>query len=158
MAGSDYQPETTACPRRMASAKVPPIAIPPLPTAPSAQRLGQDRRSLGRLTRHCEFPPEWIRHLTNFHGGCIETKKTGKVNFERRRIPASSLLITNVFSEVAMNANFNRPVYLKEREGLIREILSLADAIDFLENWPENARDFVHEATIKTCYMAHAWT
>ncbi len=54
-----------------------------------------------------------------------------------------------------MNANFNRPVYLKEREGLIREILSLADAIDFLEHWPENARDFVHEATIKTCYMAH---
>ncbi|MBA9033909.1 DUF982 domain-containing protein [Rhizobium leguminosarum] len=54
-----------------------------------------------------------------------------------------------------MNANFNRPVYLKEREGLIREIFSLDDAIDFLEEWPEKDRGLIHEATLKTCYMAH---
>ena len=54
-----------------------------------------------------------------------------------------------------MNANFNRPVYLKERDGLVCEIFSLADAIDFLEDWPEKDRDHVHEGTLKTCYMAH---
>nr|WP_245345116.1 DUF982 domain-containing protein [Rhizobium sp. Kim5] len=46
---------------------------------------------------------------------------------------------------------FNRPVYLKERQGLVREINSLADAIDFLEDWPERDRDLVHEVTLKTC-------
>jgi hypothetical protein len=91
----------------------------------------------------------------NFHSARIEMKNSGKYIFGRRRISAPSLLFTNVFSEVAMNANFNRPVYLKEREGLVREIFSLADAIDFLEEWPEKDRDLVHEAPLKTCYMAH---
>jgi hypothetical protein len=50
---------------------------------------------------------------------------------------------------------FDRPVYLKERKGLVREIISLADAIDFLEDWPQRERDLIHEATLKTCYMAH---
>ncbi|MBX4922265.1 DUF982 domain-containing protein [Rhizobium bangladeshense] len=50
---------------------------------------------------------------------------------------------------------FDRPVYLKERQGLVREINSLADAIDFLEDWPERDKDLTHEATLKTCYMAH---
>jgi hypothetical protein len=64
-------------------------------------------------------------------------------------------LITNVFSEVEMNAKvFDRPVYLKERRELIREITCLEDAIDFLEEWPERDRDIVHDATLKTCYMA----
>ncbi|NTJ63139.1 DUF982 domain-containing protein [Agrobacterium rhizogenes] len=55
-----------------------------------------------------------------------------------------------------MSSNiFNRPVYLKERKGLVREISSLADAIDFLEDWPERDRDLVHDVTLKTCYMAH---
>lgn len=90
-----------------------------------------------------------------FHSYGIETEKLRKYIFRRRRAAAPSLLITNVFSEVAMNANFKRPVYLKEREGLICEIFSLADAIDFLESWPEKDRDLVHEATLKTCYMAH---
>ncbi|QSY97777.1 DUF982 domain-containing protein (plasmid) [Rhizobium bangladeshense] len=55
-----------------------------------------------------------------------------------------------------MSSNiFDRPVYLKERQGLVREINSLADAIDFLEDWPERDKDLTHEASLKTCYMAH---
>lgn len=50
---------------------------------------------------------------------------------------------------------FARPVYLKEKKDLIREITNLYDAIDFLEEWPERDRDIVHDATLKTCYMAH---
>lgn len=49
---------------------------------------------------------------------------------------------------------FDRPVYLKERKELIREITCLEDAIDFLEEWPEKDRDIVYDATLKTCYMA----
>ncbi|WP_322886941.1 DUF982 domain-containing protein (plasmid) [Sinorhizobium medicae] len=49
---------------------------------------------------------------------------------------------------------FDRPVYLKERRELIREITCLEDAIDFLEEWPERDQDIVHDATLKTCYMA----
>ena len=33
--------------------------------------------------------------------------------------------------------------------------MSVADAIDFLEDWPERDRDLIHEAALKTCYMAH---
>lgn len=55
-----------------------------------------------------------------------------------------------------MNARmFARPVYLKWRKDLIREIMTLDDAIDFLEEWPERERDVVHNATLRTCYMAH---
>lgn len=55
-----------------------------------------------------------------------------------------------------MNARmFGRPVYLKWRKDRIREIMTLDDAIDFLEEWPERERDVVHDATLKTCYMAH---
>lgn len=55
-----------------------------------------------------------------------------------------------------MNLNmFDRPVYLQERAELIREVATLQDAIDFLEDWPERKRDLTHEVTLKTCYMAH---
>ena len=49
---------------------------------------------------------------------------------------------------------FDRPVYLMERRELVREITSLEDAIDLLEEWPERDRDLAHEVTLKTCYMA----
>jgi hypothetical protein len=50
---------------------------------------------------------------------------------------------------------FDRPVYLKERKDLVREITSVEDAIDYLEEWPERERDLVHDVALKTCYMAH---
>src|SRR5690606_7579071 len=50
---------------------------------------------------------------------------------------------------------FDRPVYLKEKKDLVREITSIEDAIDYLEEWPERQRDLIHEAALKTCYMAH---
>jgi len=50
---------------------------------------------------------------------------------------------------------FDRPVYLKDGKYLVREITSVHDAIDFLEEWPEKERDILHEAALKTCLMAH---
>ncbi|OHV81636.1 DUF982 domain-containing protein [Rhizobium sp. LCM 4573] len=49
---------------------------------------------------------------------------------------------------------FDRPVYLKERRDLVREINCVEDAIDFLEDWPEPDKDLDHEAALRTCYMA----
>lgn len=85
----------------------------------------------------------------------LETENLRKYIFDRCSIPTPPLLITNVFSEVEMNTKvFDRPVYLRERRELIREITCLEDAIDFLEEWPERDRDIVHDAALKTCYMA----
>ncbi|MEK1949656.1 MAG: DUF982 domain-containing protein [Ensifer adhaerens] len=50
---------------------------------------------------------------------------------------------------------FDRPVYLSERKDLVIEIANLADAIDFLEEWSEGDQDVIHDATLKTCYLAH---
>jgi hypothetical protein len=62
-------------------------------------------------------------------------------------------LITNVFSEVEMNSKvFDRPLYLRERSELIREITCLEDAIDFLEEWPERDRDIVRDVALKTTW------
>jgi hypothetical protein len=54
---------------------------------------------------------------------------------------------------------FDRPVYLKEQKNLVREITAVEEAveeaIDYLEDWPERDRDLIHEAALRTCYMAH---
>lgn len=50
---------------------------------------------------------------------------------------------------------FDRPVYLKERKDLVREITCVEDAIDFLTDLPERDHDLIYDATLKTCYMAH---
>jgi len=50
---------------------------------------------------------------------------------------------------------FVRPVYLRERKDLVLEITTLDDAIDFLEEWCKGDRDIIHDATLKTCYLAH---
>lgn len=50
---------------------------------------------------------------------------------------------------------FDRPLYLRERKDLILEITNLDDAIDFLEEWSKGDRDIIHDATLKTCYLAH---
>lgn len=49
---------------------------------------------------------------------------------------------------------FDRPVYILERKELVREVTCLDDAIDLLEEWPQHDRDLVHDATLKTCFMA----
>ncbi|MFU0503631.1 DUF982 domain-containing protein [Pseudaminobacter sp. NGMCC 1.201702] len=50
---------------------------------------------------------------------------------------------------------FDKPVYLKEGKYLVREITSVTDAIEYLEEWPEPKRDILHEAALRTCSMAY---
>jgi hypothetical protein len=53
------------------------------------------------------------------------------------------------------DGTFGKPIYLKDGKYLVREIISVDDAIDFLFNWPEDKRDILHEAALSTCIMAH---
>lgn len=47
---------------------------------------------------------------------------------------------------------FQQPHFREARQ----EIASLADAIDFLEEEPEDCRNIIHETALKACYDAHA--
>ncbi|GLS33112.1 Protein of unknown function [Mesorhizobium albiziae] len=55
-----------------------------------------------------------------------------------------------------MNATtFSSPVLVKDGNYIVREIVSVDGAIDFLEEWPESRRDLIHETALKACYDAH---
>lgn len=49
---------------------------------------------------------------------------------------------------------FSSPIFVKRGSYIVQEIVSLADAVDFLEEWPEDRRDLMHEAALKVCYDA----
>lgn len=49
---------------------------------------------------------------------------------------------------------FTNPVYVAEGPSLIREIASVEDAIDFLEDWPKSMQGPVHNTALKACYRA----
>ncbi|RWK46527.1 MAG: DUF982 domain-containing protein [Mesorhizobium sp.] len=38
---------------------------------------------------------------------------------------------------------------------LVQEIVDLAGAIEFLEEWPEDRRNLIHETALHACYHAH---
>ncbi|TIS18826.1 MAG: DUF982 domain-containing protein, partial [Mesorhizobium sp.] len=55
-----------------------------------------------------------------------------------------------------MNAeDFSSPIFVKRAAYIVQEIASLADAIDFLNDWPEQQKDLTHEAALTTCYDAY---
>ncbi|RWG17191.1 MAG: DUF982 domain-containing protein [Mesorhizobium sp.] len=55
-----------------------------------------------------------------------------------------------------MNAeDFSSPIFVKRAAYIVQEIASLADAIDFLNDWPEQQKHHTHEAALKTCYDAY---
>jgi hypothetical protein len=58
--------------------------------------------------------------------------------------------------EEGMNATaFSSSVFVKNGAYLVQEIADLGDAIDFLEEWPEDRRDLIHETALRACYQAH---
>lgn len=49
-----------------------------------------------------------------------------------------------------MNAEaFSSPLFVRRATHIIQEIAGLADAIDFLNEWPEDRRDLIHEAALR---------
>jgi hypothetical protein len=58
--------------------------------------------------------------------------------------------------EVSMSDRlFDRPVFVKDGPCLIREIASIGDAFDFLDEWPAHDRDLIYETAWKACCDAH---
>ncbi|MEI9414610.1 DUF982 domain-containing protein [Mesorhizobium sp. Cs1299R1N1] len=55
-----------------------------------------------------------------------------------------------------MNADvFSSSIFVKRATHIVQEIASLADAIEFLDEWPEVRRDLIHETALRVCYDAH---
>lgn len=50
---------------------------------------------------------------------------------------------------------FNQPIFL-DRGRYVQEIATLEDALDFLEEWPENKRDLAYETVASACLKAYA--
>lgn len=50
---------------------------------------------------------------------------------------------------------FDSPVFVRDGYYLVQEIAGVEDAIDFLQEWPENDRDVIYETTWRTCCDAH---
>ncbi|PZV34465.1 DUF982 domain-containing protein [Mesorhizobium kowhaii] len=50
---------------------------------------------------------------------------------------------------------FSNPLFVKRAPYIVQEIASRADAIDFLNEWPGDRRDLIHEAALRACYDAY---
>jgi hypothetical protein len=50
---------------------------------------------------------------------------------------------------------FSSPIFVKRGTYIVQEIASLADAVDFLDEWPEDRRDLMHETALRVCYDAY---
>ncbi|EHK52363.1 DUF982 domain-containing protein [Allomesorhizobium alhagi] len=50
---------------------------------------------------------------------------------------------------------FSSPVFIKHGSYLVQEIVDLAIAIEFLEEWPEDRRNLIHATALRACYQAH---
>ena len=50
-----------------------------------------------------------------------------------------------------MNSYFDSPVFVKDGSRIVREIATLADAIEFLDSWPDAHRDLIYETAWRTC-------
>jgi hypothetical protein len=72
--------------------------------------------------------------------------------------PNGGLITHEPFDKVeeGMNATaFSSPIFVNNGAYMVQEIADLGDAIDFLEEWPEDRRNLIHETALRACYQAH---
>ncbi|WP_271899388.1 DUF982 domain-containing protein [Candidatus Phyllobacterium onerii] len=50
-----------------------------------------------------------------------------------------------------MNSYFDSPIFVTDGSRIVREIATLADAIEFLDSWPDAQRDIIYETAWRTC-------
>lgn len=50
---------------------------------------------------------------------------------------------------------FESAIFVKDGPFTIVEIASIDDAIDFLDEWPIELQDVLHETTMRVCHSAH---
>ncbi|MDX8502607.1 DUF982 domain-containing protein [Mesorhizobium sp. VK4C] len=51
--------------------------------------------------------------------------------------------------------DFSSAFFVKRGTNAVQEVAGLADAIDFLSEWPEDRRDVIHEPALRVCCEAH---
>ncbi|MER8637038.1 DUF982 domain-containing protein [Mesorhizobium sp. M1365] len=51
------------------------------------------------------------------------------------------------------SGTFSSPLFVKCQTHIVQEIASPADAIDFLNEWPEDRRDRIYEAALRRALM-----
>jgi hypothetical protein len=49
-----------------------------------------------------------------------------------------------------MNSYFDSPIFVKDGTRIIREVVTLEDAIEFLDRWPDAHRDLIYETAWRT--------
>jgi hypothetical protein len=55
-----------------------------------------------------------------------------------------------------MNAGvFSSPIFVRRATVIVQEIAGLADAMEFLDEWPQDRRDLIHQTALRTCFDAH---
>lgn len=55
-----------------------------------------------------------------------------------------------------MNADdFDSPIFVKRAAYIVQEIANVADALDFLNDWPEEQKDPAHQAALQACCDAY---
>ncbi len=53
-----------------------------------------------------------------------------------------------------MDRLFDQPIFVRQGSRLTREICSVRDAVDYLEEWPAEQQDLVYETVLGACYDA----
>ena len=51
---------------------------------------------------------------------------------------------------------FDAPIYIRTGEHLIQEIITLDDALDFLEEWPSNLQGPIYQTALQACQRAYS--
>jgi hypothetical protein len=69
---------------------------------------------------------------------------------EAQRLLADKWL--NSLERAMKDRLFVQPVFVKVNAYISREIASLMDALDYLEEWPEERRDLMHETVVQAGY------
>ncbi|TGT35758.1 DUF982 domain-containing protein [Mesorhizobium sp. M8A.F.Ca.ET.165.01.1.1] len=55
-----------------------------------------------------------------------------------------------------MNAeDFSSPIFVKRAAYIVQEIANVADAVDFLNDWPEEQKDLTHQTALQACCNAY---
>ncbi|MER8440312.1 DUF982 domain-containing protein [Mesorhizobium sp. M1312] len=53
------------------------------------------------------------------------------------------------------SGSFSSPLFVRRAAHIVQEIASPADAIDFLNEWPEDRRDRIYEDALRACFDAY---
>jgi hypothetical protein len=57
--------------------------------------------------------------------------------------------------EVMNDKSFDSPIFVKDGRFTVRQIETIHDALDFLDEWPKNQRGTLYETAVWACHSGH---